>query len=255
MDIFILKLILAPIIVGSASLAGRKWGPTVSGWLVGLPLTSGPVTFFIALSHDRAFAFETVHGVLSGGFPLIAYALTYAWLAKSFNWKISLTSSLLVFTGTVLLMQNNNIPFLSLFVFIVAINFLGVWLMPKYEAVESPTMPGKWDIPVRILIGTSFIILVTAIAPFIGARLTGLLTTMPLFVSILTAFAHHHDGSKGGINVLRGLVYGLFAFASFYLVLGLLIEGHSLALSFSLAILSALITQGLTLLVLNRSHQ
>ncbi len=255
MNIFILKLILAPIIIGSASLAGRKWGAAVSGWIVGLPLTSGPVSLFIALSHDRAFAAETVRGVLSGGSSLIVYALTYAWLAKYFNWKISFTASVIAFTGMTLLIQNINIPITPLFFFIVVIILLGVWLMPKYEAVESTATPGKWDIPSRVLIGTSFIIFVTAIAPYIGARLTGLLTTIPLYVSILTIFAHRHNGSAGGINVLRGLVYGLFAFASFYLVLGLLIEGQSLTLSFSAATLAALLTQGITLLVLNRSHK
>jgi hypothetical protein len=127
--------------------------------------------------------------------------------------------------------------------------------MPNYEPVESTATPGKWDIPSRILLGTSFIIFVTAIAPYIGPRLTGLLTTIPLYVSILTIFAHRHDGSAGGINVLRGLVYGLFAFASFYLVLGLLIEGHSLTVSFSTAVAAALFTQGITLLILNQSHK
>lgn len=255
MNIFILKLILAPIIIGSASLAGRKWGAAVSGWIVGLPLTSGPVAFFVSLSHDRAFAFETVRGVLSGGFSLIAYSLTYAWLAKRFDWKVSFTASVLVFTGMTALLQNVTIPFIPLFFAIMAVIFLGAWLMPKYKAVLSASTPGKWDIPSRILLGTSFIILVTAIAPYIGARLTGLLTTIPLYVSILTVFAHRHDGGPSAINVLRGLVYGLFAFASFYLVLGLLIPNSSLALSFSAATLAALITQGLTLLILNQLHK
>lgn len=255
MNIFILKLILAPIIIGSASLAGRKWGAAVSGWIVGLPLTSGPVAFFVALSHDHAFAFETVRGVLSGGFSLVAYSLVYAWLAKRFDWKISFAAGVLVFTGMTTLLQNVAIPFVPLFFAIIGVIFLGVWLMPKYEAVESGAVPGKWDIPSRILLGTSFIILVTSIAPYIGARLTGLLTTIPLYVSILAVFAHRHDGGSGAINVLRGLIYGLFAFASFYLVLGLLISNNSLTLSFSAATLAALLTQGITLLVLNQVHK
>jgi len=37
------KLLLTPALLGLVSLAGRRWGPAVSGWLVGLPLTSGPV--------------------------------------------------------------------------------------------------------------------------------------------------------------------------------------------------------------------
>lgn len=255
MNIFILKIILAPIIIGGASLAGRKWGASVSGWIVGLPLTSGPVAFFVALSHDSAFAFETVRGVLSGGFSLIAYCLTYAWLAKRFNWVVSFTTSIIIFTGMTILLQNITISFIPLFFAIMGVILLGVWAMPKYEVVEAAEPAGKWDIPSRIVLGTSFILLVTAIAPYIGARLTGLLTTIPLYVSILTVFAHRGQGGAEAINVLRGLVYGLFAFASFYLVLGLLIEEQSLALSFSAATLAALATQGITLLILNQSHK
>src|SRR5581483_11308029 len=68
MNIFVLKLILAPVILGGASLAGRRWGHAISGWLVGLPLTSGPVIFFLSLSHDTSFVSSTVLGTLSGGF-------------------------------------------------------------------------------------------------------------------------------------------------------------------------------------------
>ncbi len=81
MNIFILKLFLAPVILGGASLAGRRWGPAVSGWLVGLPLTSGPVIFFLALSHGATFAASAISGTLSGGFSLVAFCLVYAWLA------------------------------------------------------------------------------------------------------------------------------------------------------------------------------
>jgi hypothetical protein len=51
-----LKLVLTPALIGVVSLAGRRWGPGVSGWLVGFPLTSGPVAFFLALDHGVRFA-------------------------------------------------------------------------------------------------------------------------------------------------------------------------------------------------------
>ena len=255
MNIFVLKLILAPIIIGSASLAGRRWGAAVSGWLVGLPLTSGPVAFFLALSHDRAFAFDAIRGTLSGGFSLIAFSLTYAWAAKRFNWVASILASVLVFAGMTMLMQNIIIPFIPLFFCVVAIIFIGLWFMPKQESVTSSSTPGKWDIPARIFIGTSFILLITGIAPYIGARLTGLLTTIPLYISILTIFAHRHDGHASANNVLHGLILGLFSFAGFYLVLGLLIEQTSLAASFGAAIIATLIVQGASLLILRQRHK
>lgn len=255
MNILLLKLILAPVIIGSASLAGRKWGSAVSGWLVGLPLTSGPVAFLLAISHDKVFAYEAVRGVLSGGFSLVAYALAYAWTAKRFNWVTSLAVSVVVFAGMTMLMQNFIIiELVPLFFAVFIIILLGVRLMPKFTPVEVTEAPGKWDIPARILVGTSFILFVTAIAPYIGARLTGLLTTIPLYASILTVFSHRHQGEAGANGVLRGLLLGLFSFAGFYLVLGLLIRDTSLFTSFGLATLTALVMQGMSLWIMNRIH-
>ena len=110
MNILVLKLILAPVIIGSASLAGRRWGSAVSGWIVGMPITSGPVVFILAISHDAAFAANAALGVLSGGLSLVAYALTYAWLATRFRWPVALTGSLLVFGISTTLLQNFTLP-------------------------------------------------------------------------------------------------------------------------------------------------
>ena len=96
MTIFILKLIMAPIMIGLASLAGRRWGSAISGWLVGLPLTSGPVIFIIALSQERAFTHDAVQGVLSGIFSLIVFALVYAWATRQLNWILSFAASIIV---------------------------------------------------------------------------------------------------------------------------------------------------------------
>jgi hypothetical protein len=255
MDIFVLKLILAPLIIGSASLAGRKWGPAVSGWIVGMPLTSGPVIFFVALSHDAAFASNAVLGVISGGLSLVAYTLTYAWVSTRFRWQIALASSLTVFAISTTLLQQVTFPLWPIFFAVVSVIALALFLMPRDDVELTDAQPGPWDIPMRILIGTSFILLLTGIAPLIGSRLTGLLKTIPLYVTILTVFAHRHQGAAAAAHVLRGLLYGLFAFAGFFLVLSLLIEKTSLGVAFGSAILTALLVQGCTLLVLRSKHR
>jgi hypothetical protein len=255
MNILALKLILAPIIIGSASLAGRKWGPAVSGWIVGMPLTSGPVIFFVALSHESAFAANAALGVLSGGLSLVAYALTYSWLARWFRWPVAIGGSLLVFAVSTALLQNYTFPLLPIFAMVCAVLLIGLRLMPKdVVEKESESKPGSWDIPIRIFIGTSFILLLTGIAPFIGPRLTGLLTTIPLYITILTIFAHRHQGPAAAAHVLRGLLYGMFAFTGFFITLSLLIERVSLAAAFGAAILAALTIQGSSLLILRQRH-
>ena len=255
MDILVLKLVLAPVIIGSASLAGRKWGPAVSGWIVGMPLTSGPVIFFVALSHDVTFAANTALGVISGGLSLVAYALTYAWLATRFRWHIALTGSFLVFAIITILLQNVTLPLISMFLIVCAAITLALRLMPN-EAVETgETKLGTWDIPSRILIGTTFILLITGSASFIGPRLTGLLAMIPLYVTILAIFAQRQQGPAAAAHVLRGLLYGMFAFAGFFITLSLLIEESGIAVSFISAIIVSLAIQGTTLWILRHKHK
>jgi hypothetical protein len=254
MNILALKLILAPVIIGSASLAGRRWGPAVSGWIVGMPLTSGPVIFFVALTHDVIFAANAALGVISGGLSLVAYALTYAWLATRFRWYVALVGSFLVFGISTTLLQNVTFPLIPIFLIVCAAIMLGLRLMPNDTVEESDAELGPWDIPSRILIGTSFILLITGSASFFGSRLTGLLTTIPLYVTILAIFAHRHQGPAAAAHVLRGLLYGMFAFAGFFITLGLLMEKTGIAISFLSAIMVAFAVQGTSLWILRQKH-
>jgi hypothetical protein len=256
MNILVLKLILAPVIIGSASLAGRRWGPAVSGWIVGMPLTSGPVIFFVALSHSTSFAAKAALGVLSGGLSLVFYALTYSWLATRFRWPIAISGSFIVFAASTIFLQSHTFPLLPIFGLVCVFLFIGLNLMPKDTVEkESESKANPWDIPFRILIGTSFILLLTGIAPWIGPRLTGLLTTIPLYVTILAIFAHRDQGPVAAAHVLRGLLYGMFAFTGFFIILSLLIERTSLAVAFGAAVFTALTVQGLSLLVLRYLHK
>ena len=254
MDILALKLILAPVIIGSASLAGRKWGPAVSGWIVGMPLTSGPVIFFVALSHDVVFAANAALGVISGGLSLVAYALTYAWLATRFRWYVAWIGSFVVFAISTTLLQSVTLPLIPIFLVVCAAIVLGLSLMPTEEVEEGDAPFGRWDIPSRIIIGTSFILLITGSASFIGPRLTGLLTTIPLYVTILAIFAHRHQGPAAAAHVLRGLLYGMFAFAGFFITLGLLLEKAGITVSFLSAIVVTLAIQGTSLWILRHKH-
>ena len=51
-----LRLALVPAAVWLASLAARRWGHAASGYLGGLPLIGGPITFYLALDYGTEFA-------------------------------------------------------------------------------------------------------------------------------------------------------------------------------------------------------
>jgi hypothetical protein len=101
-----------------------------------------------------------------------------------------------------------------------------------------------------MVVATGFVLLLTGIAPALGARLTGLLAPFPLYASVLTIFAHALQGPVAGINVLRGLLLGLFAFAAFFLSLALLLVRIGIGPSFAVALFVALSVQGISLWLL-----
>jgi hypothetical protein len=77
-----LKLVLTPVLIGAASLAGRRWGSVVSGWLVGIPFTSAPVAFFLALDPGPRFAAAAAAGIMAGAISQVAFCLVYSWTAR-----------------------------------------------------------------------------------------------------------------------------------------------------------------------------
>jgi uncharacterized membrane protein (GlpM family) len=136
---------------------------------------------------------------------------------------------------------------------------LGVALrfMPAGPASRSPQSeagpPPRWDIPARMAVATSLVVLLTAVAPTLGPRLTGLLTPFPLYAAILAVFAHHREGPRAAVGVLRGLLLGLFAFATFFLALAVLLERVGVAAAFAGAVTLGLTVQAGSLLALGRS--
>jgi hypothetical protein len=78
----ILKLAVTPALIGGASLAGRRWGAAVGGWLVGIPFTSAPIALFLALDHEVSFAASASVGMLLGTISQAIFCLAYSWSAS-----------------------------------------------------------------------------------------------------------------------------------------------------------------------------
>jgi hypothetical protein len=91
------KLLVTPFFIGSVTLAGRRWGPTTSGLLMGLPLTSGPVSLFLALQYGPTFAAQAAVGTLPGGASVCIVCLAYSLAARKGNWPLAAVVSVSAF--------------------------------------------------------------------------------------------------------------------------------------------------------------
>ncbi|MFH9725952.1 hypothetical protein ACH4M4_23765 [Streptomyces sp. NPDC017254] len=82
--ILLLKLVLAPALVVASTLAGRRWGPSVTGTLVVLPIVAGPILFIACLEHGREFAADAASASLLGMVSLALFLVVFQASARRF---------------------------------------------------------------------------------------------------------------------------------------------------------------------------
>jgi uncharacterized membrane protein (GlpM family) len=140
-----------------------------------------------------------------------------------------------------------GLPIVALYLGGVVAAIAGVRLIPQSAGLEEAPAPPRWDLPARMIVATALVVLITSAAPVIGPQLSGLLTTYPIYASVLAVFAHAQRGGAAATDVVRGLCYGIIAFATFFLCIGLLIERFGIAPAFVVAALAAVVVQSLTL--------
>jgi hypothetical protein len=248
-----LKLTVTPLLILAASLAIRRWGEIVGGWFVGLPLTSAPVCFFLALDQGAGFAAGASLGCLAGAASEAGFCLLYSIVATHFGWPLALAAGSFGFAIGGLVLGEAGLSLWPLVATACAALAAALMLMPRLGDVEiTLARHPRWELPARMVVATALVLGLTALAPYAGARLSGLLATYPVFAAVLTAFSQHNRGAAAGVQVLRGLLIGLFAFAGFFALLASTIERIGIAASFAAATFLALAIQGCSLWLMHR---
>ncbi len=246
------KVLLTPILIGLVSLAGRRWGPAVSGWLVGLPLTSGPVAFFLALEQGKAFAATAAIGTLLGQISVALFCLTYSWLSFRLNWVWNLLICWCVFILLTAILDQISIPLIAAFLIVICVLAIVLKLLPRSQQQMDLKNPPQWEIFLRMLVATTVVLVLTGVANVLGPQLSGLLTTFPLYTSILSTFSQHFQGSIAARRVLRGLMTGFFTFAVFFLIVAATIESWGIGFAFIFALCVALLMHGISFFLLRK---
>jgi hypothetical protein len=248
MPVLALKLILTPLLVGGTSLAARRWGPAIGGLIVAMPLTSGPVAFFLALEQGEAFAARAIEGSLGGLIAIAAYSVSYAAVAPRFGAAGGFAAAATAFAAVGLAVQ----PLVGGPVWVVAAIVLvaltlALRFLPPPAGRRGPVIHPAWDLPARVVAGTILVVGFTTLAPLVGAGAGGVIATFPAYVSVLAIFTQRTEGAPGAIEVLRGLLAGLYGTAAFMVIVNLAVVPAGIAPAFLIAIATTLVIQFLAL--------
>jgi hypothetical protein len=246
MSLLFFKLTVTPLLLLAASVASRRWGEAIGGFLVGLPLTSGPVSIFLALEHGPAFAAQATSGSLAATAAQAAFCVAYCWLAE-FGWALALAAACAIFAVAASLLQASGLSQAGLFVVAILALALALSVTPRHAVTSgNPDLPW-WDLPARMALITALVVGVTLVAPYVGPGASGVLASIPFMAVILTTFAHRRVGHAAAQQVMRGMAAGLFGFAVFFFVLSVTLTRLGIVAAYASAILGALLAQALSL--------
>jgi hypothetical protein len=241
--ILILKLCLVPSLIWMVTLAGRRWGPAVAGWLSAFPIVAGPILLAIALEQGPLFAARAAEGTLLAVVAILIFSIVYAWVARRFGIAGSMACALLAWALAVAGLQAITVPLAAGFVLVWFALLVAPRLFPRMETTEPASAVRPKDLPWRMLAGAALVLSVTFAAAHIGARLSGFFAMFPVMSTVLVGFSHVYAGRAFAAALLRGMVAGYFAFSVFCLVVSLLLRQASIGVAFCAALVCALAVQ------------
>ena len=235
-----LRLALVPAAVWLASLAARRWGHAVSGYLGGMPLIGGPITLFLALDHGAEFGARSALFTLGAVAGQAAHLLALAHVGQRHGWFAALLAGWTSFAvvGYVITLLPLTVP-LALALAGTGLAAAWWWLPRVHGDAPKPTIP---PLELRLRLAAAFVLAAFILysAPRLGAVWSGILLSLPITGSIMPPFTLALYGAGALARLVRGFVAGLCGFCAFFLTVAATSGPWGIATSFPAAVLAAL---------------
>ncbi|WP_319583032.1 hypothetical protein [uncultured Pseudodesulfovibrio sp.] len=238
-ELLLIKLTVTPTMMLGVSLAAKRWGGFVGGIISGLPLTSAPIMFFLAIEQGAAFTERAASAALSGLTAVLLTYFFYLLISKRASVLLSCLTSLVFFAACSLLTFQ---PFFSGWA-IPADLLLIALIIRRTEGssakrAASPKSP-SWGIPLRMAASTTLLLIVTALAHLIGPHWSGLLSPIPVVAWPLTVFLHKQSGRAEMVAAVRGNAISALGIILFYVVVSECMVRLGVFTAFCLALFAA----------------
>ncbi|MCM2493935.1 hypothetical protein [Burkholderia glumae] len=238
-----LKLTLVPLFLLVVSMSGKWWGPSIAGWLAGLPVVAGPILFILVLSHGPSFGARAATLSLSAILASEAFNFAYAWTCRSRSWPVALAVGLSTwFISACGLSMLPASPMWAAIAALAAVGF-GQSFLPRDSAGAAGAPLTRSDLIGRMVAGAVLTLLVTSLSGWAGPTWSGLLAVFPLLGIVLSVSSHRAHGPAFVISLLRGMVLGRFSFAAFCLLLSLSLPYQGPFVAFAEASVFAMVVQ------------
>lgn len=263
--LLVFKASLVGLAVYLSTLAGRRWGHKLAGWIAGLPIIAGPICAFMAYDLGSAFVQKTAIATLQVIPAIGVFCLTYALLARTGKWWLCLGSAYVTYWLSASACQQLRSPltwfpdWLSNDVFSLPFNLqiasaLAWWtwavlgwgiallLLPRANHVSKALLIPKTELLARITFAVVLALTIGLTAPHLGSAWSGLLLGIPISGSVLPVFTLRLHGVASTYQVIRGFLLGIFSFVTFFAVLATGAGEYHTFTVFVIGVISALLS-------------
>ena len=236
----LLRLALVPAAVWLASLAARRWGHSVSGFLGGMPMIGGPITLFLALDLGTAFAAKSALFTLGAVAGQAAHLITLSRVGQKRGWAAALLGGWTAFLAASVAISLLPLG-ITLAVALAAGGLAAAWRwIPRPRGALPPPAIPPMELRLRLAAALALAGLILWSAPTFGPAVSGILLSLPITGSIMPPFTLALYGPAALARLTRGFVVGLTGFSSFFLVIAATVVPWGVAGAFSAAVAIAL---------------
>jgi len=222
--------------VAAVTLAVRRWGPGIGGWLSGLPVVAGPVLVFYAIEQGTTFAAQAAHNTLAGLIGTVAFVVAYARWSVRLRWPGCLLIGWAVFAMTAYLLYILQPALVLSLIALFAATVIGRRVLPHVRPSTVPVVHPRGDLVTRLVATATLVLVLTGVAGRLGPALSGLLNAFPILTTVITAFTHAQRGAGSTVAFVNGFLRAIVAFGLFCFALSVTIERLGLAQALMVAL-------------------
>jgi hypothetical protein len=234
-DVLLAKLLLGPGLVAAASLAGRRWGSTVAGVLVSIPIVLGPILLIVTIEQGEAFGADAATSALLAMLALAVFVVVFERAGRTVRWDLTTLLGWAAFLAAALLVSRiEPAPLVALVVAVCSFAAAIAVTPPPREPAGRTTPPPWWDLPARALATAALILALTGAADGLGPALAGALAPFPVATTVVAAFVLAQDGPAAATEMLRGFMRGIYGTIAFCFLTAVLIEPLGTAAAFAI---------------------
>ena len=226
----VLTLLVAPALVGAATLAARRWGQRLGGLVSAFPAIAFAVLLIDAHERGAEFAARAASSTLLGLLTLSAFVVVFGRAAQPRRRGRLPARRLVAVAAAAALLRTrrarpggeprdrHRVPDRRL-----------LRAAARRTRRVPPPPPLRYELPLRMAATAGLVAALSAAAAELGPHVGGILTALPVLASILAVFTLAQHGAPALQDLLRGMVSGMAAFVVFCALVAVLVQPAGIA--------------------------